>query len=165
MQGHAIELRINAEDPINEFRPSPGKIKSLNIPGGMGVRFDTHIYENYTVPTDYDSLLGKLIVWGEDRNQALYRAYYALSELAIVGFPTNQPFHRVILANKEFHQGNTHTNFIDELKIVPYIKEAFNRRLAALINTGIRTSKVFLPTRKQSRWRDSARLEGSGRVV
>lgn len=165
IKGHAIELRINAEDPINEFRPSPGKITSLNIPGGMGVRFDTHIYENYTVPTDYDSLLGKLIVWGEDRTQALFRSYYALSELAIIGFPTNQPFHRVILANKEFHKGNTHTNFIDELKIVPYIKEAFNRRLAALINTGIRSSKVFLPTRKQSRWRDSARLEGSGRIV
>ncbi|MDH5402160.1 MAG: acetyl-CoA carboxylase biotin carboxylase subunit [Candidatus Heimdallarchaeota archaeon] len=163
--GHAIELRICAEDPIHDFRPSPGKVTSLVLPGGMGVRFDTHIYENYDVPTDYDSLLGKLIIWGEDRNQAIYRAYYALSELAVIGFPTNSSFHRVVLANKEFHEGKTTTNFIEETQLIPYIKEAFNRRVAACFAAGVKTSKVFLPSREDSKWKDQARLESTNRGI
>ena len=164
-KGHAIELRINAEDPINNFRPSPGKIKSVIIPGGFGVRFDTHIYNGYEVPNDYDSLLGKLIIWGENRNQAIYRAYYANSELAINGFPTNSTFHRVVLANPEFHKGNTTTSFIADNNIIPYIKEAFNRRAAALFATGIRTSKLILQNRSEdSRWKEVGRMESSGRM-
>jgi acetyl/propionyl-CoA carboxylase alpha subunit len=162
--GHAIELRINAEDPIMNFLPTPGRVKTLVTPGGFGVRFDTHIYENYTVPNDYDPLLGKLITWGEDRKQAISRAYYSNSELAINGFPTNSSFHRVVLANPEFHKGNTSTSFIDDNKIVQYIKEAFNRRVAALFASGIKTSKVFLPNRSSnSTWKDIGRLETSGR--
>lgn len=165
IKGHAIELRINAEDPIMNFHPSPGRVKTLIIPGGFGVRFDTHIYENYTVPNDYDSLLGKLVIWGENRQQAISRAYYANSELAINGFPTNSSFHRVVLANPEFHKGNTSTHFIDDNKIIPYIQEAFNRRLAALFASGIKTSKVFLPDRSvNSQWKNSGRLETSGRL-
>ncbi|MFV2015372.1 MAG: acetyl/propionyl/methylcrotonyl-CoA carboxylase subunit alpha, partial [Candidatus Heimdallarchaeota archaeon] len=165
ISGHAIELRINAEDPIMNFHPSPGRVKTLMVPGGFGVRFDTHIYENYTVPNDYDPLLGKLIIWGENRRQAISRAYYANSELAINGFPTNSSFHRVILANPEFHKGNTSTSFIEENNIIPYIKEAFNRRLAALFASGIKTSKVFLPNRSSnSHWKNVGRLETSGRL-
>ncbi|MHA2253117.1 MAG: acetyl-CoA carboxylase biotin carboxylase subunit [Candidatus Kariarchaeaceae archaeon] len=165
MKGHAIELRINAEDPINDFIPSPGKVKSLVMPGGFGVRFDTHMYENYTVPHDYDSLLGKLVIWGENRKQAIFRAYYALSELAITGFPNNAAFHRVVLANKEFHQGKTTTNFIDDSQLLPYIKNAFYRRVAAAFQTGMRTSKIILPNRsKDSKWKDQGKLESQGRI-
>lgn len=166
INGHAIEMRINAEDPINDFLPNPGKLQSLTIPGGFGVRFDTHVYEGYTVPSDYDSLLGKLVIWGEDRKQAIYRSYYALSELAIAGFATNASFHRVVLANKEFHKGQLSTSFIEDTKLIPYIREAFNRRIAALFMTGLRTSKVVLPDRSsQSNWKNSARFEGTGRIA
>lgn len=163
INGHAIELRINAEDPINDFKPSPGQITHFDPPGGFGVRFDSHIYDRYKVPTDYDSLLGKLIIWGENRKQAIHRAYYALSELTITGFPNNVALFRVILANKEFHQGKITTSFLDDTQLIPYIKEAFNRRVAALFMTGMRTSKVFLPDRSQSKWRNMGRSESIGR--
>ena len=110
------------------------------------------------------SLLGKLITWGETRKQAISRAYYANSELAINGFPTNSSFHRVVLANPEFHKGNITTHFIEENEIIPYIKEAFNRRVAALFASGIKTSKVFLPDRsKDSKWKETSKLETTGR--
>lgn len=163
INGHAIELRINAEDPINDFKPSPGQITHFDPPGGFGVRFDSHIYDRYKVPTDYDSLLGKLIIWGENRKQAIHRAYYALSELTITGFPNNVALFRVILANKEFHQGKITTSFLDDTQLIPYIKEAFNRRVAALFMTGMKTSKVFLPDRSQSKWRNMGRSESIGR--
>jgi acetyl-CoA carboxylase biotin carboxylase subunit len=163
--GHAIEMRINAEDPITDFQPSPGRVKSLVLPGGFGVRFDTHIYENYEVPPDYDSLLGKLVIWGENRKQAIFRAYYALSELAITGFPNNSAFHRVVLANKEFHQAQTTTSFIEDSQLLPYIKDAFYRRVAAVFLTGMRTSKIILPNRPiNSSCKDSGRQEGTGRA-
>ncbi|MCH8907709.1 MAG: acetyl-CoA carboxylase biotin carboxylase subunit [Candidatus Heimdallarchaeota archaeon] len=164
IKGHAIEMRINAEDPLNNFNPCPGRVSNSVLPVGFGVRFDTHIYNNYEVPYEYDSLLGKLIVHGENRLQAIYRAYYALSELAITGFPTNAAFHRVVLANKNFHKGNTSTSFIEENNVIPYIKEAFNRRVAAAFLTGIRSSKMILPNRSQnSNWKDLGRRESSGR--
>lgn len=165
VKGHAIEMRINAEDPVNDFKPSPGKVKSFDLPGGFGVRFDSHMYDQYTVPTDYDSLLGKLIIWGEDRKQAIHRAYYALSELSIVGFPTNSAFHRVVLANREFNQGKINTNFIENSQLLPYIKEAFNRRVAALFMTGVKTSKVILPDRSDTRWNSYGRSESIGRYI
>ena len=162
-KGHAIEFRINSEDPLHDFSPRWGSINSLNTPGGFGVRFDSHIYKGYKVPSDYDSLLGKLIVWGEDREQAIYRAYYAISELSINGIVNNLPFHRVVLANKEFHKGNTTTSFIHDNQILKYIKEAYNRRLAALISTGLKSSKVYLPKRGKSNWRDMSKYENVGR--
>ncbi len=166
MKGHAIEMRINAEDPIFDFRPSPGRVKSIVQPGGFGVRFDTHLYENYNVPSDYDSLLGKLIIWGENRAQAIFRAYYALSELTISGFPTNAAFHRVVLANKAFHQGKISTLFIEDSKLLPYIKEAFFRRVAATFLTGMKTSKIILPNRsKNSEWKNISRNEATGRLI
>ncbi len=166
MNGHAIELRINAEDPISNFMPSFGKIKALRIPGGMGVRFDTHIYEGYVIPSDYDSLLGKLIVWGEDRSQVIYRSYYALSEFVLTGIAINTPMHRVILANKQFHKGNLSTSFIEDNNIIPYIEEAFNRRVAGLFLAGLQTTKVVLPNEfTSSKWKQVGKYENSGMLI
>jgi acetyl-CoA carboxylase biotin carboxylase subunit len=110
--GWAIECRINAEDPDDDFRPSPGKIKSLVLPGGLGVRVDTHLYADYEVPPFYDSLVGKLIVWGKDRPEAINRMKRALGEFCIEGLKTTLPFHRKVIENQDFVQGNFSTSFL-----------------------------------------------------
>ena len=112
--GHAIEFRINAEDPDLNFRPSPGKILSLNFPGGFGVRIDSHIYHSYTIPPFYDSLIAKLIVWGSDRQHALARAKRSLEEFVIEGIKTTIPFHLKVLEDKRFKSGNFDTGFLDD---------------------------------------------------
>jgi acetyl-CoA carboxylase, biotin carboxylase subunit len=112
--GHAIEFRINAEDPDQNFRPSPGKILSLNFPGGFGVRIDSHIYHSYTIPPFYDSLIAKLIVWGSDRPHALSRAKRSLEEFVIEGIKTTLPFHLKVLEDKRFKSGNFDTGFLDD---------------------------------------------------
>lgn len=112
--GHAIEFRINAEDPDQNFRPSPGKILSLNFPGGFGVRIDSHIYHSYTIPPFYDSLIAKLIVWGSDRPHALARAKRSLEEFVIEGIKTTIPFHLKVLEDKRFKSGNFDTGFLDD---------------------------------------------------
>ncbi|HEX2868836.1 MAG TPA: acetyl-CoA carboxylase biotin carboxylase subunit [Ignavibacteriales bacterium] len=112
--GHSIEFRINAEDPEQGFRPSPGKINSLHFPGGFGVRVDSHIYQDYVIPPNYDSLLGKLIVWGKDREHALARARRALEELTIVGVKTTKDFHLRVLEDDRFLSGKFDTGFIDK---------------------------------------------------
>ena len=101
-RGHAIEFRINAEDPGDNFSPQTGEIETLNLPGGPGVRVDTHLYAGYEVPPFYDSLLAKLIVWGETREIALARSRRALAEFEIGGVKTNIPFHRGIIDNDAF---------------------------------------------------------------
>jgi len=105
-RGYAIEFRINAEDPV-KFMPSPGTVDKLILPGGFGVRFDTHIYQGYKIPPYYDSLIGKLIVWGETREEAISRGRRALSELIIEGrgLSTNREFHLFILERDEFIEG------------------------------------------------------------
>ena len=110
---HAIEFRINAEDPDNNFMPCPGKITGLRFPGGPGVRVDTHLYEGYTVPPTYDSLLAKLIVWGADRDEAIQRARRALGEFIIEGVKTTIPFHLRVLENEAFLRGEAYTDFIE----------------------------------------------------
>jgi acetyl-CoA carboxylase biotin carboxylase subunit len=110
-RGHAIELRINAEDP-ETFAPWPGKITGLNVPGGFGVRVDTHIYEGYVVPSHYDSLLAKLIVHDTTREAALRRVRRCLDEFVIEGVRTNIPLHRKLLANPEFQSGDFDTGFV-----------------------------------------------------
>ena len=112
--GHAIEFRINAEDPDQNFLPSPGKILSLNFPGGFGVRIDSHIYHSYTIPPFYDSLIAKLIVWGSDRPHALARAKRSLEEFVIEGIKTTIPFHLKVLEDKRFKSGNFDTGFLDD---------------------------------------------------
>ena len=112
--GHAIECRINAEDPRHNFRPTPGKITGWLPPGGPGVRIDSHVYTGYEIPPFYDSLIGKLIVWGVDRDHALRRLHRALSECAVTGIPTTIAFHLALLDRPEFQRGEVWTKFVEE---------------------------------------------------
>jgi acetyl-CoA carboxylase biotin carboxylase subunit len=114
LRGHAIECRINAEDPQNNFRPSPGRITGWLPPGGPGVRVDSHVYTGYEIPPFYDSLIGKLIVWGSDRDAALRRMRRALTECAVTGIPTTIEFHLALLERPEFRAGDVHTKFVEE---------------------------------------------------
>jgi acetyl-CoA carboxylase, biotin carboxylase subunit len=115
IKGHAIECRVNAEDPDHNFRPHPGKISGYLAPGGPGVRMDSHIYTDYEIPPYYDSLIGKLIVWGVDRDMAIKRMKRALRECAITGVPTTINFHQRVLENPAFLAGEVYTNFIEEM--------------------------------------------------
>ncbi|MDA7950952.1 MAG: acetyl-CoA carboxylase biotin carboxylase subunit [Pirellulaceae bacterium] len=112
-KGCAIECRINAEDPANNFRPSPGRIENIFVPGGLGVRFDSHVHAGYTVPPYYDSMLGKLIVHQPTRDQAIACMLRALEELRIEGIQTTIPFHRELLQHVEFVSGNIDTGFVE----------------------------------------------------
>ena len=114
LRGHAIECRINAEDPDHNFRPHPGRINGYLPPGGPGVRMDSHVYTDYEIPPYYDSLIGKLIVWGIDRPTALQRMRRALRECAITGLPTTISFHQKILETPEFQNGEVYTNFVEQ---------------------------------------------------
>jgi acetyl-CoA carboxylase biotin carboxylase subunit len=111
--GHAIECRINAEDCVNEFRPSPGKIEQFITPGGRNVRLDTHAYAGYRISPSYDSMIGKLIVWGANREEALAICRRALDEFVIEGVKTTIPFHRQIFTNKDFVAGHYDTGFVE----------------------------------------------------
>ena len=115
LRGHAIECRINAEDPYNSFMPSPGEITTFHMPGGNGIRVDTHIYSGYKVPPYYDSMIAKLIVNAPTRQEAISRMLGALNECVIEGIKTTIPFLKDILSNPEFIKGNIHTSFIDEM--------------------------------------------------
>lgn len=114
LNGHAIECRINAEDPDRNFRPHPGRITGFLPPGGPGVRMDSHVYTDYEIPAYYDSLIGKLIVWGRDRPSAIRRMKRALRECAITGVPTTLSFHQKILDSPEFLSGEVYTNFVEQ---------------------------------------------------
>ena len=116
LRGHAIECRINAEDPYKNFRPSPGKIQAFHAPGGPGTRMDTHVYSGYEIPSNYDSLLGKLITHGKDRAEAIARMRRALEETIIEGIPTSIPFHQAIVNSPEFQQGDFHIDFLKDFK-------------------------------------------------
>ncbi len=111
--GHAMEFRINAEDPDNDFRPCPGTITKLRMPAGPGVRIDTAIYEGYTVSPYYDSMLAKLVVWGADRNEAIARAKRALAEVQIEGIKTTVTFHQKVVDNATFASGEVYTDFLE----------------------------------------------------
>lgn len=115
LRGHAIECRINAEDPDRQFRPAPGRISGYLPPGGPGVRVDSHVYTDYQIPPYYDSLIGKLIVWGPDRMTSINRMKRALRECAITGLPTTIAFHQKIMETPQFLEGNVYTNFVQEM--------------------------------------------------
>ncbi|MDX1344321.1 MAG: acetyl-CoA carboxylase biotin carboxylase subunit [Sedimenticolaceae bacterium] len=114
VRGHAIECRINAEDP-KTFMPSPGKITQLHFPGGPGVRVDTHLYDGYTVPPHYDSMIGKLITYGEDRNAAMARMRIALSEMVIDGIRTNIELQQRILGDRGFEEGGVNIHYLEKM--------------------------------------------------
>lgn len=113
LTGHAIEVRICAEDPSKGFQPGPGTISALRVPGGAGVRFDTMLYQGYTVPPFYDSLLGKLIVWDEDRASAIARMARALDELAVEGLPTTRPLHIALARDPDVARADFHTRWLE----------------------------------------------------
>ncbi len=117
LRGHAIECRINAEDPEHDFRPAPGRISGYLPPGGPGVRMDSHVYTDYLIPPYYDSLIGKLIVWAPDRPTAIKRMKRALRECALTGVPTTIGFHQKILETPEFLHGEVYTNFVEQVML------------------------------------------------
>ncbi|MEY4110417.1 MAG: acetyl-CoA carboxylase biotin carboxylase subunit [Bacteroidota bacterium] len=112
-QLHAIECRINAEDVLNGFRPSPGKITNLHVPGGHGIRVDTHVYAGYTIPPNYDSMIAKLITVAQTREEAIMKMYRALSEFVIEGVKTTIPFHTKLMQDEQFRAGNYTTKFLE----------------------------------------------------
>ncbi len=111
--GHAIECRINAEDPLENFKPCPGKLDSIHVPGGLGIRFDSFVYGGYTIPPIYDSMIGKLICWGKDRNECINRMKRALDELIVEGIKTNIDFQRLLIESEAFVKDEHHTKFIE----------------------------------------------------
>jgi len=123
-RGHAIEFRINAEDPAHDFRPSAGIVERYHAPGGPGIRMDSHLYPGYEVPPFYDSLLGKLIAWGPDRATAIERGRAALDELVVDGLTTNVEIHKAILVNDAFLDGRMTTNLLDRVGSAAFLAAA-----------------------------------------
>ena len=163
-QGHAMECRIMAEDPFNDFMPSPGKIVYLHTPAGLGVRDDSGIYEGYEVPLDYDPLLSKLITWGKTREETILRMMRALSEYQVYGIKTTIPFFQRILQHPRFLAGAYNTHFIAELEKEPD-REDPAEEIAALIAAGIksgRDAQTGVPAHspnKEKNWKIQGRLE------
>jgi acetyl-CoA carboxylase biotin carboxylase subunit len=119
-RGHAIECRINAEHPY-KFTPSPGRITSWHVPGGPGIRVDSHVYQNYFVPPYYDSLIAKVIAYGDTREQAIARMRIALSEMIVEGIQTNLPLHQELMLDTSFMRGGTSIHYLEE-KLSKYSK-------------------------------------------
>lgn len=120
---HAIECRINAEDPYNDFRPSPGRITNLHAPGGHGVRIDTHVYSGYVIPPNYDSMIAKLITTAQTREEAINKMKRALDEFVIEGVKTTIPFHRQLMEEPDYVAGNYTTKFMEDFKMKPIEEE------------------------------------------
>jgi len=118
-RGHAIECRINAEDPAADFRPSPGRITDFHMPGGFGVRVDTHAYAGYTVPPYYDSLTAKLVAFAQTREGAINKMAGALEEFVIEGIRTTIPFHRQVMQDERFRSGKFDTSFLETFRFEP----------------------------------------------
>jgi pyruvate carboxylase subunit A len=131
IHGSAIECRINAEDPLNDFVPTPGKIRTYHAPGGTGIRVDSGVYTSYTIPPFYDPMISKLIAWGQDRNEAIARMQRALYEYVIVGIKSNIPFHKAVMENPRFVRGELGTHFIDrETTLMDDMKRILQREKA-----------------------------------
>jgi acetyl-CoA carboxylase biotin carboxylase subunit len=175
LSGHAVECRLYAEDPANQFFPSPGKILSWRAPSGPGIRFDDGVYEGYTVPTDYDPMLGKLISWGEDRAEAIARLRRALEEHSAAGIKTNAALLLAILRDVKFCRGEIYTRWLDErlpdllAGMEPKQRDAVAEDaaiLAALLHTlGVRDAAPAngVGVQAESRWKREARLEQTDR--
>ena len=114
---HAIQCRINAEDPYRNFAPSPGVITSYNQPGGHGIRVDTHVYAGYMIPPYYDSMIGKLITVAQTREEAILKMQRALDEYIIEGVKSTIPFHQQLMKNEQFNKGNFTTKFMDTFEM------------------------------------------------
>ncbi|MFX1326592.1 MAG: acetyl/propionyl/methylcrotonyl-CoA carboxylase subunit alpha [Promethearchaeota archaeon] len=166
--GHAIEYRINAEDPYNYFLPYSGRITQLIIPGGPNVRFDSILYPNYVVPNNFDSLIGKLIIWGRNRHKAIQTSKHALKELAISGIKTNLDLHKVIIETEEFKQGHLSTDFLNQIDISKNLKHFERMKLAAIMqifkmfNISLQPTYIFQKKTTLNKWRDFAKIEQLG---
>ena len=114
---HSIECRINAEDPYNDFRPSPGLITSFHAPGGHGIRIDTHVYSGYRIPPNYDSMIAKLITTAQTREEAINKMRRALDEFIVEGVKTTVPFHRQLMDHPEYIAGNYTTKFMEDFEM------------------------------------------------
>ena len=123
-RGHAIEFRINAEDPAHDFRPGAGVVERYHAPGGPGIRMDSHLFPGYEVPPFYDSLLGKLIAWGPDRATAIERGRAALDELVVDGIVTNLEIHKAIISSETFLEGRMTTNLLDRVGSAAFLAAA-----------------------------------------
>lgn len=163
INGYAMEFRINAEDPLENFHPYSGIVKELDIPGGPWLRFDTNVYRGYKIPLLYNTYLGQLLVWGNTRETARKRAVIAMNELSLAGVPTTIGFHRHLLNHPTFKDGSFTSNFIEKSGILINIQEEYRATVAALFAIRKQTSKVILPPLSKSRWRDSARKDATGR--
>lgn len=127
LRGHAIECRINAEDPLNDFAPSPGKIRRYRSSGGPGIRVDSGVHTGYTISPYYDSMISKLCAYGADRDEAVARMKRALYEYVVIGVATNIPFHKAVMENEEFKKGNLSTRFIDDNHIIDAVGDILRR--------------------------------------
>ena len=175
LRGHAINCRINAEDPEREFIPCPGTVSELRLPGGPGIRIDTALYQGYEVPIYYDSLVAKLAAWGSDRAEAIARMKNALEELVIRGIKTTAPLHKAIISDPDFISGRFHTGFIDE-KLDALLKSASGGEgeleLVAAVASAVAVfsssrKPIALPKRAigrqgRSAWRLYGRIHGTG---
>lgn len=173
IRGHAINCRINAEDPYNDFMPSPGTVTRFHQPGGPGVRVDTHLYSGYSISVFYDPLIVKLAVWGSDREESIQRMKNALNELVIEGVKTTIPFHRRIMEDECFLKGDIHINFIEERigELLP--KEVLAEDEAAAILAVLadrierRSVRAVIPRREPkevSLWKLAGRAKRLGRI-
>ncbi len=149
MNGSAMECRINAEDPLNEFAPCPGKLKAYHPPGGTGVRVDDGVYTSYTIPPYYDPMISKLIVWGRERNETIRRMQRALYEYVILGIQTNIPFHKAVMKNPRFQAGELETHFIerettllDDMKAILEQEKPLDKRLSLVTDDKKRIAAI-----------------------
>ncbi len=162
--GHAIECRINAEDPLDDFAPSPGRITRYRSPGGPGIRIDSGVRMGYTIPPYYDPMISKLIAWGRTREEAIARMERALTEYVITGVKTNIPFHRAVMRCDAFRRGELSTNFIEEQRVIERIPEVMRedeerlRRLAEAFRDDKRVAAIatavsmYIEERKRERY-------------
>lgn len=166
-RGHAIEFRINAEDPLKSFYPQSGTVTGLSIPGGNSIRFDTALYSTYKLPNSYDSLIGKLIVWGENREEVIEKSRHALQELTITGIITNIDLHKAILETPEFLSREITTDFLEINKIQEILDHYDKMKLAAVFRI-YEDNKDKIPSilndlrRKNmdyNRWKDQSKFE------
>lgn len=168
IRGHALNCRINAEDPYNNFAPSPGTVTNLHLPGGPGVRVDTHLYSGYNISVFYDPLIAKLAVYGLNRQESIKRMRNALDEFVIEGVKTTIPFHKKIMEDEDFLKGDVHINFVDERmeKLLPEktLTDEETAAIIAVLANHMRGAKVkaFIPKRSSrgiSLWKFAGRGE------
>lgn len=166
LKGHAIEFRINAEDPFSKNLPQSGKINQVIIPGGSNVRFDTYIYPNYWIPNSFDSLIGKLIIWGNSREKAIAIAKNALRELTISGVKTNIELHQAIIETQEYQRWQVSTDFLNQINIAKLLRNYEYMKVAAISQLFEMFNLSFTPpvqdyqhSLQRNSWRDIARRE------